>query len=165
MNQICILCVDDEPEVLEAIERDLREFDDVFPIEIAESAGEARKLCSQIHDRGDQVGLVICDHLMPGETGVEMLVSLDQQPGARNTRKVLLTGQAGHDDTIEAINEAGLDYYIAKPWDGAALNDVVRHQLTQYVLDHSPEPMSFMSVLDATMIAKAIHQRGMASDC
>lgn len=164
MNQICILCVDDEPEVLEAIERDLRDFDDVFPIESAESAAKARELCSQIDARGDRIGLVICDHLMPGETGVEFLVFLHQESVAKHARKVLLTGQAGHEDTIEAINNAELDYYIAKPWNGAELKNVVRKQLTHYVLDHSPEPMSFMAVLDATLMAEAIHKKGMASD-
>ena len=165
MKQICILCVDDEPEVLEAIERDLREFDDVFPIEIAASAQEARKLCSQIGSRGDQVGVIVCDHLMPGETGVAWLASIDHASCAGSARKVLLTGQAGHEDTIDAINQAGLDYYISKPWTGEHLKEVVRKLLTQYVLDHSSEPMAFMSVLDATKIAEAIHKRGMASDC
>ena len=165
MNQICILCVDDEPEVLEAIERDLRLFDDVFPIELAASADEARKLCSKIESREDRVGLVVCDHLMPGETGVELLASLDSVPGAQSARKVLLTGQAGHEDTIEAINRAGLDYYISKPWKGGHLQEVVRKLLTQFVLDHSPDPMSYMSVLDAAMIAEAVHKKGLISDC
>lgn len=165
MNRICILCVDDEPEVLEAIERDLRLFDDMFPVELAASAEEARKLCARIDSREDRVGLIVCDHLMPGETGVELLASLDEVPGAGLARKVLLTGQAGHEDTIEAINQAGLDYYISKPWKGEHLQQVVRNLLTQYVLDHSSDPMSFMSVLDAGMIAEAIHKKGMASDC
>jgi CheY-like chemotaxis protein len=164
MNQICILCVDDEPEVLEAIERDLRVFDDIFPVELAASAEEARKICSTIDGREDRLGVIVCDHLMPGETGVELLASLDVIPGAESARKVLLTGQAGHEDTIEAINRAGLDYYISKPWKGEHLQEVVRKLLTQYVLDHSSDPMSYMSVLDAGMIADAIHKKGMASD-
>lgn len=164
MNQICILCVDDEPEVLEAIERDLREFDDVFPVEIAESAQEARNLWDQIDSRGDQLGLIVCDHLMPGETGVELLISMNHSTTAGSARKVLLTGQAGHEETIEAINRAGLDYYISKPWGGEHLQEVVRKLLTEYVLEHSPDPMSFMAVLDAQKIAEAIHKNGMTSD-
>ena len=164
MNQICILCVDDEPEVLEAIERDLREFDDVFPVEIAESAQEARKLWEQIDSRGDRLGLIVCDHLMPGETGVELLVSMERSSTAGSARKVLLTGQAGHEDTVEAINLARLDYYISKPWTGEHLQEIVRKLLTEFVLEHCTDPMSYMAVLDARKIAESIHKNGITSD-
>ena len=164
MNQICIVCVDDEPEVLEAVERDLREFDDQFPVESAGSAKEARQLFDEIHRNGDQVGLVLCDHLMPEETGVELLISLAKSPAAYNARRVLLTGQASHADTIDALNQGGLDYYITKPWDGQALKDVVRDQLTSYVIEHTPSPAVYMNVLDGVKIADFIHRNGGLSD-
>ncbi len=158
MNQICIVCVDDEPEVLEAVERDLSQFDDHFPLESASSAKEARQLCEALHASGDQVGLLLCDHLMPGETGVELLISLHELPSACHARRVLLTGQASQADTIDALNLGGLDYYIAKPWEGKELQDVVRDQLTTFVIEHSKEPATFMSVLDAVKIAEHLHR-------
>jgi CheY-like chemotaxis protein len=164
MNQICIVCVDDEPEVLEAVERDLSEFDDYFPVESASSAAEARQLCEMLHSRGDQVGLLICDHLMPGETGVELFISLHALPSTTHARRVLLTGQAGHMDTIEAVNQGGLDYYISKPWEGQLLQDVVRDQLTSYVIECCPNPATYMNILDAVKIADHLHRAGGFSD-
>ena len=164
MNQICIVCVDDEPEVLEAVERDLSEFDDYFPVESASSASEARQLCEVLHSRGDQVGLLLCDHLMPGETGVELLISLHDLPSAKNARRVLLTGQASHMDTIDAVNQGGLDYYISKPWEGKLLQDVVRDQLTSFVIERCPSPANYMNILDAVKIADYLHRTGGFSD-
>lgn len=164
MNRIFILCVDDEPEVLETIERDLREFEDTFPIETAESAREARELCARFQAGGDQLGAIVCDHLMPEETGVSLLVSLQKDSFARHSRKILLTGQAGHEDTIKALNEGGLDYYIAKPWKGDELRRVIRDQLTSYVLESGLNPLPFLATLDAERLAEAIHQDGQISD-
>jgi response regulator RpfG family c-di-GMP phosphodiesterase len=164
MNQICIVCVDDEPEVLEAVERDLSEFDDHFPVESASSAKAARQLFEDLNVNGDHVGLVLCDHLMPEETGVELLVSLSDMPSACHARRVLLTGQASHADTIEALNQGGLDYYMAKPWAGKVLKDVVRDQLTSYVIEHSPTPASYMNILDGVKIAEFLHRSGGFSD-
>ena len=164
MNRIYILCVDDEAEGLEAIERDLRSFDDHFPVETAQSAKEARQWCRELEAQGDRVGLVLTDHLMPEETGVDLLVSLDQIPTAAQARKVLLTGQAGQEDTIQALNQGGLHYYIAKPWSGEALQEVVRDQLTSFVLDATDDPMAYMAILDGAKIAEALHRKGGLSD-
>lgn len=153
MNDVYILCVDDEPEVLEAIERDLREFEDRFPIETAESAREAREVIARLREDGNQLGVIVCDHLMPEETGVSLLVSLEGEEAARFTRRILLTGQAGQDDTIEALNRGGLDYYIAKPWSGDGLRAVLRDQLTSYVLDAGLDPLPFLASLDAERLA------------
>ncbi len=47
---------------------------------------------------------------------MDFLVELNGDPATRPIRKVLITGQAGLEDTIRAVNEADLDHYIAKPW-------------------------------------------------
>lgn len=164
MNRVYILCVDDEPEVLEAIERDLREFEDRFPIETAESAREAREVLARIREGGDRLGAILCDHLMPEETGVSLLVSLKDEDGAGDTRRILLTGQAGQEDTVRALNEGGLDYYVGKPWKGDELRRVMREQLTTFVLDAGLDPMPYLASLDAERLAEAIRQGGQLSD-
>ena len=55
---------------------------------------------------------------MPGTTGVEFLVQMMDDDRTAATRKVLVTGQAQLHDPVRAVNEANLDHYIAKPWDG-----------------------------------------------
>ena len=164
MNRVYILCVDDEPEVLEAIERDLREFEDRFPIETAESAREAREVIARLEADGDRLGAIVCDHLMPEETGVSLLVSLVRDGFAKFTRRILLTGQAGQEDTIEALNRGGLDYYLAKPWSGDEFRAVLRDQLTTYVLDAGLDPLPFLASLDAERLAGSGNLGGGLSD-
>lgn len=160
MGRIAILLIEDEPEVREAVERDLEPFADTFLIECAEEVQEARSVMTEIADAGDRVGLVLCDHLLPGVTGVDFLVDLNRQADTASVRKVLITGQAGMDDTIKAVNEAGLHHYIAKPWTPEQLHEVVREQLTEFVLETEDDLKPYVSVLDGPRLLEAIATRG-----
>ncbi len=159
-----MICVDDEPEVLEAVERDLSTLEDTFPLEVASSAAEVRDLLVKIEHQGDELGLIFCDHVMPGETGVELLEWMEGSDTWRKTKKALLTGQAGFDATVQAVNHAGLDYYVAKPWSKEGLLKTARDLLTNYVLESGRDPLAFMKELDAVALSKALHKRGLISD-
>lgn len=164
MSQIVILSIEDEPEVREAIRRDLRPFADKFRIEAAEDIPDARELINSIYDDGDTVGLVLCDHRLPGTTGVEFLTELHADPERQAIRKVLVTGQAGHEDTIRAINDGGLHHYISKPWKSENLLEIVRAQLTEFVLASSEiDPMPYVAILDGPRLLEKI-SRGPAVD-
>lgn len=160
MNQIAILCLEDEPEVREAVLRDLREFESSFRIESAEDAEDAHDVIRSLTAEGDRLGLILCDHRLPGTSGVEFLANLHADPAHRLVRKVLLTGQAGQQDTIRAINEAGLHHYIAKPWQADLLTAVVREQLTSFVLTSGLDPMPFLGILDAPRLLAALRKSG-----
>jgi DNA-binding NtrC family response regulator len=164
MSRIFILCVEDEPEVLDVVVRDLAEFEDVFPVEMAVSAGEARKIIDEIRENGDKLGLAICDHVMPGEKGVELMIDMQNDEFTQRTRKVLLTGQAGLDATVEAVNHARLNRYIAKPWDPDNLVKVAKDELTTYVIENEKDLLPYMQVLDARRLQEAIRARGSVSD-
>lgn len=159
MNQILILCIEDEAEVREALVRDLAGYRPLFRVEAAEDAADARAVLREAEARGDRVGLILCDHLLPGQHGVDLLIELHREPATRATRKVLITGQAGLEDTIRAVNQAGLHHYIAKPWQPAELGAVVRAQLTEYVLAVEDDLLSYISVLDGARLLEAIAQR------
>jgi two-component system phosphate regulon response regulator PhoB len=159
MNSLVILCVEDETEVRNALVRDLGPFAAVFRIEEAEDAADARDAVSQCLDSGAQLALVLCDHLLPGETGVSFLVALNTDLKTRSARKVLVTGQAGLEDTVKAVNEAGLDHYIAKPWSREDLHEVVREQLTHYVIEHVDDLLPFVSTLDGARLLEATKLR------
>lgn len=148
MNRISILSLDDEPEVRQAITRDLEPFSSLFRIEVAEDVEDAREVIASIDESGDRVGLILCDHRLPGTTGVEFLVQLEADERHRGMRKVLVTGQADQQDTIKAINTGGLDHYIAKPWQAETLQAIVREQLTEFVLDQDIDPIPFLSQLN-----------------
>lgn len=164
MNQVYILCIDDEADVLEAVERDLATLEHVFPLEIASSADDARKVLARIKAEGAEVGLVFCDHVMPKETGGEFLSWMEGQANWRLSRKALLTGQAGLEATVSAINNAGLDFYVSKPWTQEGLLDAAKRLLTDYVISRNLDPLPFMSILDATRLAEHSYKRGLISD-
>lgn len=111
-----ILSVDDDPEVLGAIERDLRQhFKNEYRILKAGSGKEALDAARQLKKRGAPVAMFLVDQRMPEMTGTELLGELRVlHPEAR---KVLLTAYADTEAAIASINEIGLDHYLMKPWD------------------------------------------------
>ncbi|HEX2971680.1 MAG TPA: response regulator [Tepidisphaeraceae bacterium] len=159
MAKIIILCVDDQREVLDALERDLGAFVPLFAVEAAESVEEARRVVQDAVAKGNSIGLVLADHLMPGETGVDFLVELNRQPATVATRKVLITAHAGLEDTVKAVNEADLHHYIAKPWKREELHAVVRKQLTDYVVHNVEDVLPYMKVLDGVRLMQVARTR------
>ncbi len=83
---------------------------------------------------------------------------MQNNPETESTQKVLITGQAGLQETVRAVNEADLKHYIAKPWEKDELVDIVKNQLTEYVLEHVSNPMPYMAVLDGERIAEQIRK-------
>jgi two-component system chemotaxis response regulator CheY len=159
MKRIVIVCVEDEAEVRDAVLRDLTPFKPIFRIEAAEDVEDARAILAECKAEHESVGLVLCDHLMPGVRGVDFLVEMQGNPDYGHTRKVLITGQAGMEDTIRAVNEANLDHYIAKPWTADQLQSVTRTQLTNYVLQSGINPIPFIGVLDSKRLLEKVASR------
>ncbi|MCP9291397.1 response regulator [Gracilimonas sediminicola] len=160
-EKIYILIVEDELEVMDALIKDLEKFEEFFPVEAANNADEARDVIDYILDHGHKVGLILCDHVLPGQNGVDLLIELQQLPEAAKSRKVLVTGQAGHEDTILAINKADLDHYIAKPWTKEQLEEVVLAELTDYVIANKKNLLPFMQILDAEKLSAAMRNNQM----
>lgn len=156
MSKYLILCVDDEREVLDSVIQDLDEFEAHFSIEAAESVSEAKEIIEEYKNEETPLALILCDHIMPEQTGISFLIQLNQDDATQATRKLLLTGQAGLEDTVEAVNHSSLDFYIAKPWRGDDLRDTVKAQLTQYVINNDPDLMQWAQVLDTEKIFNAI---------
>jgi len=160
MNRLAILCIDDEAEVRDALVRDLEPFSILCRIEVADDADDARDAAALCADAGDLVGLILCDHLMPGTLGADLLVEFKEDPRFAPARKVLVTGQAGLQDTIKAVNDADLHHYIAKPWTREGLHEVVRRYLTDYVIEECEDLLPFVSVLDGPRLLEAQKRRG-----
>src|ERR1700757_3879506 len=111
-----IVTVDDEPEVLRAVERDLRrKYGKDYRILGTDSGSGAVDLMKQLKTRGDSVALVLADQRMPQMPGLEMLgESMQIFPLAK---RALLTAYADTNAAIAAINTAKVHYYLLKPWD------------------------------------------------
>ncbi len=155
MEKINIICVDDQQEVLDSVMRDLRPLTPLVRLEEASGVADCLKLMEQIDDEGDMVAVVISDQVMPGESGTELLGKVASDKRFAGTRKVLLTGQATHADTINAINDGHVDNYVEKPWQPEKLLAVVKRLLTLYILDKGLDHTEYMPILDnATLFSK-----------
>ncbi|MGF1725551.1 response regulator [Photobacterium nomapromontoriensis] len=159
MKKFLILCVDDEREVLDSVINDLSALDTHFVIEAAESVAEAKEVLADAITDHTPLALILCDHIMPGETGIDFLIELKHQEETTQARKILLTGQAGLEETVEAVNNASLDYYISKPWDGEQLKQVVIEQLTTFIINTEQELMPWIQILDAERLMQALSDR------
>jgi thioredoxin reductase (NADPH) len=111
-----ILAVDDDHEVLRAVERDLRQrYRDRYRILSASSGKQALETARELKRRAAPVALFVVDQRMPDMSGTELLVEL--RALLPDTKRTLLTAYADTAAAIAAINEVGLDYYLLKPWD------------------------------------------------
>lgn len=116
MAKPIILAVDDDPAVLQAVARDLRQqYGARFRIVRADSGLAALDAVEQLKLRNEFVALFLSDQRMPGMSGVSFLEQAYKTfPAAK---RVLLTAYADTNAAIDAINTAQLDYYLLKPWD------------------------------------------------
>jgi thioredoxin reductase (NADPH) len=110
------MTVDDDREVLRAIERDLRrKYGEQYRVLKADSGRSALETLRELKVRNDAAALLLVDQRMPGMSGVEFLKQADGLfPDAK---RVLLTAYADTDAAIRAINEANVNHYLLKPWD------------------------------------------------
>jgi diguanylate cyclase (GGDEF)-like protein len=133
-----IICVDDEEGILTALRQQLgARFGDECQIEVAQSAKDALELVEELKRDGEPLAVMIADQIMPGMKGVELLEEVHKRsPG---TTKILLTGQAGLDAVVAAINRAGLNRYIPKPWDEPDLRLTVENLLKSFRLHRQNE--------------------------
>ena len=119
MTKPAILTVDDEPEVLNAIERDLRRhFAADYRILKAGSGAQAMEAVHELKKRNAAVALFLVDARMPQMSGTEFLVQA--RTIFPDARKVLLTAYADTEVAINGINLVQLDHYLMKPWDPPA---------------------------------------------
>jgi thioredoxin reductase (NADPH) len=116
MSKPVLLTVDDDPEVLNAVERDLRQhFRTDYRVVKASSGALALEAVRQLKQRGAQLALFLVDERMPHMSGTQFLVeAIKIYPDAR---RVLLTAYADTETAIAAINQIGLDHYLLKPWE------------------------------------------------
>jgi len=116
MAKPILLSVDDDSDVLRAIERDLRShYGAEYRVIGSDSPEKALDILKQLRVRNDSVALLLADQRMPRMNGVEFL-----QEGMRifpDAKRALLTAYADTNAAISAINEANINYFFMKPWD------------------------------------------------
>jgi len=116
MAKPILLSVDDDPDVLRAIERDLRShYGDRYRVLSSNSPESGLDVLRQLKLRNDGVALLLADQRMPQMDGVNFLSEAMQiYPDAK---RALLTAYADTSAAISAINQANIHYFFMKPWD------------------------------------------------
>lgn len=141
MSQVpIIIAVDDDPNVLRAISRDLKtRYRKDYRVLSTESANEALQTTEDLKKKGEVVALFVSDQRMPEMLGVEFLEKA--LPLFPNAKRVLLTAYSDTDAAIKAINDVHLDYYLLKPWDPPEqkLFPVIDDLLDDWLAHYQPE--------------------------
>ena len=131
-TQAKILYIDDEVHNLNAFRASFRRDYEIFT---AISAEAGRKILE-----GNEINVIITDQRMPGVTGIEFLESiLDEYP---DPPRILLTGYAGRNAVIDAINKGSVYKYVQKPWDDDELRTTINSALELYMLNKQKEELT-----------------------
>ena len=136
-----IIILDDDEQVLRAIQRDIRnEYRDEYRISATDSANEALELIKELKLKNETVALFISDQRMPEMEGVAFLEKAKEiYPDAK---LILLTAYSDIEAAIRAINKVKLDYYLLKPWNPPeeklypVVNDLLGEWQALYKPDH-----------------------------
>ena len=139
MKKPVILAVDDDADVLHAMERDLRrKYGEQYQVMGAGAGESGIEIVRRLKLRADVVALFLVDQRMPGMTGVEFLAQVIKDfPQAK---RVLLAAYADTEAAISAINEVQIDHYLLKPWDPPEerLYPVLDDLLEDWFADYHP---------------------------
>ncbi len=132
-----IICIDDEETILDSLSMELSgRFPDV-DLELVQDNAETEELVRELLAEGVDIPVVLCDYIMPGRKGDEVLTEIHALlPKART---VMLTGQSSLDGVTNAINHANLYRYVAKPWDRDDLLLTLQGALESYIQEATIE--------------------------
>lgn len=118
-----VLIVDDEPHILSTLNRILSEY---FTITKASSGQEALEI---LKEKGP-FAAIISDYRMPGMNGIEFFALVKRR--APSSVRIMLTGYANVDMAIEAINSAGIFYFLSKPFNTEELLHITAYAVEKY---------------------------------
>ncbi len=153
-TQPFILCVDDQKDVLDTLATQLENsaFGSEFQFEYSESGSELLEIMDELQNEGQQVAVVISDQIMPQMQGCELLSRVHER--SPQTKKILLTGESRMEAVIQAINQAELYRFIAKPWDKVDLLLTVEEAARAFVRksEHDAQNRLLQSLYDCSQV-------------
>ncbi|WP_373537888.1 PAS domain S-box protein [Microcoleus sp.] len=133
-NKPVIICVDDEPIILESLKIELKKvLGEEHLLEIAEGGEDALELIDELLADGSEIVAVISDYLMPNIKGDELLKQIHKI--LPKTIKIMLTGQADLEAVANTIKYAKLYRYISKPWQSEDLKLTVKEAVNSYFME------------------------------
>ena len=127
-----ILFVDDDPKILKGV---VRQFEDIFDLETANGPEDALELL----ENSEPFAVVVTDMRMPGMNGIQLLREIRRR--SKDTVRMLLTGFADLESTIEAVNEGNIFRFLSKPCAPNVLEKAIRNGLEQHRLVHAEKEL------------------------
>jgi len=159
MKKAHIIFIDDQIDVLSSLRNDLYPFREKFVLDDCESADEAWELLEEFDSDGEPVALILSDHVMPNKSGIDFLSEVSKDERFEKIRRVLITGQASHEDTINAINNASINFYISKPWVVEKLHKIVKTMITHWIIDNDLNHQDFEGLVDTEVLFKRLKNK------
>jgi two-component system probable response regulator PhcQ len=132
-HEFAVLYVDDEVQSTELFKE---YFDDIFTVDIANSAEEGWK---RFEASPERYGMVVTDQRMPGESGVAFL----EKVKSRNPRvlRILTTAYSDLEAAIQAVNNGSVYKYITKPWDPPSLEITIKRGLEFFLVQRERDQL------------------------
>lgn len=130
MKKKAIVCVDDENIILESLGEQIKNiFGSEYIYESAENAEEGMEVIEELDEENIDVLVIVSDWLMPGKKGDDFLIEVHKK--FPKIVKVMLTGQADEKAIRNAVDNAELHAYLAKPWSAEDLEQVIKTGLAK----------------------------------
>ena len=120
-----VLIVDDDAFMLKVLYRVLQKEYTLYQAESAEEAVEVL--------RGRHVKAILCDHILPGQSGLDFLIALKQRNA--QIKSVLFSAALETEQFIKAINEGQVFRFVKKPASPADIQQAVREAIRQYDIE------------------------------
>ncbi|MCF6254170.1 MAG: sigma-54 dependent transcriptional regulator [Thiomicrorhabdus sp.] len=143
----CVLIVDDDKKSVETLKRILKR---QFTVFTATSASEGEEIL-----RYEYIQILLCDHRMPGETGVSFLTRVKEE--WPDVIRMLMSGYSSMEDTIRGINDAGIYQYIEKPWQADQLILTLNNAIQLFELQRENRLLSVELKVSSTHLKSEVN--------
>ncbi len=158
MNRPVIICADDEPDVLNAIVRDIRSIcGDKIDVEGCITPSELFDVAERARADQRHVPIFLVDYALHGMNGGDLLLQLQEDTYYRKSMKLILSARATSDDLTRILNRGALNGNLRKPWKLQDLTRTIRFLLTEYTIHNAPELIEDLTeLLDVEMLSHAL---------
>ena len=156
MNKLNVISIDDERDILTSLTYEVEDLSNAINFETCESAEEALELIDEYDEKDGNIALFLVDQFMPGMKGNEFMATLDKHPSCDNTKVILITGHATHQNTIDAVNTKRLAGYLTKPWDRENLLQTMREILSDYIVARELDALPYIPYLETEKLMASV---------
>ena len=131
-----VVIVDDDPMVLDKVQKDFESESFLLNIHKALNGHEALSLTRKLKRMGKKIALFVIDYEMPIMNGLELLEEIKSSPSLKKIPVLMLTSANDRARVLKAIN-SGVTNYCLKPWNRDELIEKVHFCLEKYNAEES----------------------------